>query len=227
MIEFLRQVWTIAGKDLRAEIRNKEVMNAAFSFAVVVLLLFSFAFDPVSNLETRQMAGGLLWIVYLFAGILVLNRSFARETQNGCLDALVAAPISGGAIFLGKALANSVMLVALELVSLPIFGMFYDIDWTRNFGSLFLVFVLGTWAFTVVGTIFSAITANNRLRELMLPLLVFPICLPALLACVVLTTLILSGEPVGESMVWMRLLIAFDVIFTLLAGALLEVVLVG
>jgi heme exporter protein B len=142
--------------------------------------------------ETREMSGGLLWIAYLFAGILVLNRSFSRETQNDCLDALVAAPISGAAIFLGKAVANTVLLLALELISLPIFGMFYDVNWTRNFGFLMLLNLLGTWAFTVVGTIFSAITANNRLREFMLPLLVFPMTLPALLACVVLTGVLLG-----------------------------------
>lgn len=227
MKEFLRQVWTIAGKDLRSEVRNKEVMQAAISFSLVVLLLFSFAFDPVSNIETREMAGGLLWIVYLFAGILVLNRSFARETQNDCLNALVAAPVSSSAIFLGKAIANTVLLLVLELISLPIFGVFYDVDWTANFGSLMLIFFFGTWAFTSVGTIFGAITANNRLRELMLPLLVFPITLPALMACVELTTLTLAGEPFGQSIVWLRLLIGFDVIFTSLGAVLLEVVLLG
>lgn len=222
MTEFFRQALLIAGKDLRGELRNKEVMNAALSFSVVVLLLFSFAFDPITNPGVRDLAGGLLWIVYLFAGILVLTRSFARETVNDCLDALVASPLPGGALFLGKAAANAAMLLALELVSLPIFGVFYDIRWTRSLGPLLAVFVLGTWAFSAVGTLFSALTANNRLRELMLPLLVFPLVLPALMACVELTTLAFAGEPFGESMIWLRLLAGFNVIFTLLGSVLLE-----
>lgn len=227
MIHFLRQALVIAAKDLRSEFRNKEVMNAAISFALVVLLLFSFAFDPVSNPDTRDLSGGLLWIVYLFAGILILNRSFAREAAGGCLEALVAAPISGSAIFLGKVIANASMLLVLELLSLPVFGIFYDVNWLPGAGSLFLVLFLGTWGITAVGTIFSAITASNRLRELMLPLLVFPVTLPVLMACVQLTTVILIGEPLGDSVVWLRLLFGFALIFSLLGGVLLEVVLVS
>lgn len=227
MNEFLRQAGAIGAKDLRAEFRNKEVLNAAFSFALVVLLLFSFAFDPISNPDVRNMAGGLLWIVYLFAGILVLNRSFARETGNDCIDALVASPASGAAIFAGKCFANSVLLLALELISLPIFGVFYDVRWTGAFGRLILIFTLGTWALASVGTMFSAVTANNRLRELMLPLLVFPITIPALMACVELTTLALTGESTAGAEVWWRLLIVFDMIFTLLGAMLLDVVLVS
>lgn len=227
MTRFFRQARTIAGKDLRSELRNKEAINAALAFSVVVLLLFSLAFDPIANPQTRDLAGGLLWIVYLFAGILLLNRSFAREIPNDCLEALIAAPIPGSAIFVGKAFANSVLLLMVELISLPIFGMFYDINWFRGFDLLLPVFVLGTWAFAVIGTTFSAITANNRLRELMLPLLVFPIAVPALMACVQLTTVILMGEPLGESLIWIKLLIGFNVIFTLLGSVLLETVLVG
>jgi heme exporter protein B len=225
--EFLRQAGTIAAKDLRAEFRNKEVLNAAFSFALIVLLLFSFAFDPISNPNVREMAGGLLWIVYLFAGILVLNRSFARETPNECIDALVASPLSGAALFTGKCFANSVLLLVLELISLPIFGVFYDVRWTGAFGRLVLIFALGTWALAAVGTMFSAVTANNRLREVMLPLLVFPLTIPALMACVELTGLALAGEAPASAEVWWRLLIVFDLIFTLLGAMLLEVVLLS
>ena len=227
MTRFFRQAWTVAAKDLRTELRNKEVINAALAFSVVVLLLFSFSFDPVSNPDVRDMAGGLLWIIYLFAGILILNRSFAREATNDCMEALIASPLSGGAVFTGKAVANAVLLVAVELISLPLFSVFYGARWGDGLPALVLVLVLGTWGFTAVGTLFSAITANNRLRELMLPLLVFPICLPAMMACVQLTTLLLLGEPFGDSLAWLRLLIGFDVIFTLLGAVLLEVVLLG
>jgi heme exporter protein B len=222
----LRPSLAIARKDLLVERRSKEVVNAAFSFALVVLLLFSFTFDP-SGEETRAISGGLLWLVYSFAGVLVLNRSFARETQNDCLDALVAAPVSGAALFLGKSLANAVFLLFLELATLPVFGIFYNVRWEVNLGWLLLVLVLGTWGFTVIGTVFSALTVSVRLREIMLPLLVFPITVPALMAAVQLTTTLFSGQPMGPEMPWLRLLVGFDLIFTLLGAVLLEQVLVG
>jgi heme exporter protein B len=223
--EFLRQTAAVAGKDLRVELRNREVINAAFSFAIVVLLLFSFAFDPISNPDTRSMAGGLLWIAYSFAGMLVLNRSFARETANDCLAALTAAPVSGAAIFSGKLVANAAFMLALEMITLVFFGVFYDVRWYDRFPLLAAVLFLGTLAFTIIGVIFGAVTANNRLRELMLPLLVFPMALPALMACVHLTQLIFAGDPIGDSIVWFKLLISFDVIFALLGATLLDYVL--
>ena len=225
-MKLLRPALAIALKDLRVERRSREVINAALSFALVVLLLFSFTFDP-SGEETRAMSGGLLWLVFSFAGVLVLNRSFARETSNDCLDALVAAPVPGAAIFLGKALANALLLLVLELACLPVFGIFYNVRWQVNFAWLLVVFVLGTWGFTVIGTVFSALTVNVRLREMMLPLLVFPVTVPALMASVQLTTALFSGQPIAPEFLWLRLLIAFDLIFTLLGLALVETLLVG
>ena len=225
MKRFVSQAWTIARKDLRSEMRNREVLNAALSFALAVLLMFSFAFDPNSGAETRSLAGGLLWMVYLFAGMLVLNRSFAREKTNECLEALVASPASGDAVFLGKTFANWVLILAVELISLPIFGVFFDVSWTPHAAPLLGVFALGAWAFAAVGTTFGAVTANNRLRELMLPLLLFPICLPALIACVSLTWGIFQPEAVAELGAWARLLVGFDVIYSLLGILLLDYVL--
>src|SRR6266581_386859 len=121
MMAFVRQVLVIMAKDLRAEMRTKEAINASLSFALVVLLLLSFAFEPTEQ-TTREISGGLLWIVFIFAGTLILNRSFARELPNDCLDALIAAPIPGAALFLGKAIANYLLVVAVQLVSLPVFG---------------------------------------------------------------------------------------------------------
>jgi heme exporter protein B len=207
--------------------RTKEAVNASLAFALVILLLFSFAFDP-SEEQTRAISGGLLWIVFAFAGTLVLNRSFARELPNDCLDALVASPVSGAALFLGKALANFVLVAAVEMVSLPVFGIFYNVHWTSQFWSLMLVMALGTWGLTVIGTIFSALTVNIRLREVMLPLLVYPILIPALMAAMQLSTQLIAGQPLGaDAQVWLRLLVAFDVIFTALSVILMETVLVG
>lgn len=225
-LSFFRQTFTIAAKDLRSEFRTKEALNASFAFALVILLLFSFAFEPTQE-QTRQMSGGLLWLVFAFAGALILNRSFARELPNDCLDALVAAPVSGAALFLGKALANLVLLLAVELVCLPVFGVFYNVRWTAQFWPLMGVVVLGTWGLTVIGTVFSALTVNLRLRELMLPMLVYPIMIPGLLACVQLTTPLVMGQPItSELMAWVKLLVGFNIIFTALALALVETVLV-
>jgi len=226
-MDFFRQMWVITRKDLRAELRTKEAINASLAFALVILVLFSFAFDPLEE-QTREMSGGLLWIVFAFAGTLVLNRSFAREMPNDCLDALVAAPVSGGALFMGKAVANFVLVLAVELVSLPVFGIFYNVHWTAQIWPLLMVLALGTWGLTVIGTIFSALTVNIRLRELMAPLLVYPMLIPALMSAMQLTMTLISGKPIGaESQVWLRLLVAFDVVFTALSLVLLETVLVG
>jgi heme exporter protein B len=227
MRRFLRDALAIAGKDLRAELRTKEALNASVSFALVILLLFSFAFDPSAE-ATREFSGGLLWLVFAFAGALILNRSFARELPNDCLDALVASPVSGAALFAGKAAANFLLLAAVEAVSLPVFGVFYNIRWWGQFWPLAGVLALGTWAMTVIGTMFGALTVNLRLRELMLPTLVYPVMIPALMAAIQLTTHLVAGEPLGgDVLVWLRLLAAFDVIFTALAVSLVETVLVG
>lgn len=226
-MEFFRQAFVIAAKDLRAEFRTKEAINASLAFALVILLLFSFAFDP-SEETTREISGGLLWIVYAFAGALVLNRSFARELPNDCLDGLIAAPVSGASLFLGKALANYVLVMGVELASLPIFGIFYNVHWTRQFPELLLVLALGSWALTIIGTIFSALTVNIRLREVMLPMLTYPILVPALMAAMQLTVVLMAGTPIGKDTVaWLRLLIGFDAIYTAVSLMLAETVLVG
>ena len=170
----------------------------------------------------------LLWIVFVFAGALILNRSFARELANDCLDALIASPLPGAALFLGKCVANLVLLTAVEFVCLPVFGVFYNVRWTRQFWPLMLVIVLGTWGITVVGTVFSALTVNLRLRELMLPTLVYPVLIPALMAAIQLSTPLIAGQPLtGDLYNWLKLLIGFDVIFTAMALGLIDTVLVG
>jgi heme exporter protein B len=223
----VRQVMTIAGKDLRSEFRTKEALNASIAFAVVILVLFSFAFDPTSD-QLQEFDGGLLWLVFSFAGTLVLNRSFSRETQNDCLDGLLASPMPASALFLGKSVANFILLMLIEVASLPVFGLFYNINWARQLPMLAGVLVLGTWALTVIGTFFSALTVNLRIRELMLPMLVYPLMIPALMAAMTLTTVLLNGAPIGAGdMIWVKMLVAFDVVFTTLSVFLIDTVLLG
>jgi heme exporter protein B len=226
-MRFVRHALVVALKDLRAELRTKEAINASFAFALVILLLFSFAFDPSAEIM-KEISGGLLWIVFAFAGTLVLNRSFARELPNDCLDALVAAPIPGAALFLGKCLACYVIVLAVELVSLPVFGVFYNVRWTSQLPGLVLVLLLGTWALTIIGNIFSALTVNIKLREVMLPMLTFPILIPALMSAMQLTNDLVGGVPIaGDNVAWLNILIGFDVVFTAVSVYLVETVLVG
>ena len=224
-MDFWRQTFTILQKDLRAELRSKEAINASLSFSLVILLLFSFAFpDEVPT----DISGGLLWMVFAFAGALILNRSFARELPNDCLDALIASPAPGSALFLGKALANVLLLLAVEAVCFPVFGVFYNVRWARQFWPLVLIVLLGTWGITVIGTMFSALTVNLRLREVMLPLLVYPTLIPCLVAAMQVSTQLIGGDPMdSDSIVWTKFLIGFDVIFTSLALVLVEIILVG
>lgn len=212
----------IAGKDLRTEWRTKESLNAAVSFALVILVLFSFAFD-LDRDEKLAISGGLLWLVYAFAGALIVNRSFSREIPNDCLDVLVSSPTPGWALFLGKSCACFVLLMLVELISLPIFGLFYNINWGRVFLPLMLVISLATWGITVVGAAFSAVTVNVRLRELMLPVLLYPLLIPLLIGAMEMTTGLLNGNAVLSDI---RLLVAFDAIFTALSVYLIEFILV-
>ena len=226
---FLRQSLAIAAKDLRSEMRTKEALNASLAFAVVIFLLFSFAFDPANlNIDVNDYAGGLLWLAFAFAGALSLNRSFARELQNDCLDALVASPVAPGVLFLGKALANFALLLAVEIVSLAVFSVMYDVRLRAQLGSILMVILLTTWAITVIGTAFSALTVNLRMRELMLPILTYPFLIPALLAAILLTADLFAGKPISAAnAIWLRVLVAFDVIFSLLAVVFIDIVLVG
>jgi heme exporter protein B len=226
-MRFFHQAATVALKDLRSEFRTKESLNASVSFALVILVLFSFAMDPTSD-QMREMSGGLLWLVFAFAGALVLNRSFARELSNDCLDALVSSPVSGAALLIGKTVANFLLLLVVEAMCLPAFGILYDLNWARQPWMLIAVLLLATWGMTIIGTMFSALTVNLRLRELMLPTLIYPMMIPALMAAMRLTTILIGGDALAPGdWIWLRLLVGFDIIFTSLALALVEVVLLG
>jgi len=222
----LRHAAAIAMKDLRSEFRTKESINSTLSFSVVILLLFAFAFDPSPDM-IAEFGGGLLWIVFVFAGALIVNRSFARELPNDCIDVLVSSPASGASLFIGKSIAAFVLLFGIECICLPVFGIFYNVTWWRSLGELLGVLALGTWAMACVGTFFSALTMNLRLRELMLPMLMYPILIPALLSAMMLTNTLLTGQPMpSDFSVWLRLLMGFNIIFTTLSVYLAETILV-
>lgn len=214
----------IARKDLKTELRTKESLNASLSFSLVILVLFSFAFD-LGREEFYAISGGMLWLAYSFAGALVVNRSFAREMPNDCLDVLLSSPAPGWAIYLGKTFAAFVLLLIVELISLPVFGLFYNVRWWEPLGQLMLVIVLATWGIAVVGVAFSAVTVNVRLREVMLPMLLYPILVPVLLGAMGTTTGLFGGDASNNEASF-RLLVAFDVIYTALALFMVEFVLI-
>jgi heme exporter protein B len=223
----LRQALLVARKDLAVELRTKESLNAAGAFAVAILLLFSFAFD-VASPETREFAGGLLWLVFAFAGALVFNRGFARELPNECLDTLLSSALSAASLLIGKAISNFVTLLLVEIVSLFVFGIFYNIRWWLHSGSLALVFALATWGIATLGAVFGALTVNLRLRELMLPVIVYPLLIPLLIAAIELTNGLFGNQPLSEGqLLWSRVLIVFDIVFTALALLLADAILVN
>jgi heme exporter protein B len=206
-----RAATTILLKEVRAEFRARELLNTTFVFALVVVVMFSFAFDPTAA-ESRRFGPGLLWIALLFAGSLMLQPSFAREHSNDTLDALCLAPVSPFAILLGKILANVIFLGACEVLLLPIFAVFYNVALMPVIGRLVFVLALGTFGLAVTGTVFSAVAAQARMRELLLPLLLLPVLVPLLLAAVEATAGLLSDTPELQS-TWIELLVGFDVMF--------------
>jgi heme exporter protein B len=208
-------------KDLRLEWRSKDAINSMMFFSLLVVVVFSFSFDPTAE-ESRQIAGGLIWVAFLFAAVVALNQTWAREIRNQVLDAYRVSPAPANSLFLAKALGNFIFVAVLEALMTPLFVIFYRMRAIGPVWQLGLVAVLGTWALVVNGTFFSAISLRTRSREVMLPLLLFPISIPALLAMVQATTGILNGE---QSRFWIVLLVTYDLVFTTGCLLLFETVL--
>jgi heme exporter protein B len=221
-MSLLRVTQTTLAKDLRLEWRSKDAINAMVFFALLVAVIFSFAFDPIAE-ESRRIAGGLIWVAFLFAAIVALNQTWARELRHQVLDAYRVSPAPAEALFLGKAMGNFVFVLVLEAVLAPLFVVFYNLSAAGPVWQLGLVAVLGTWALVVNGTFFAAVSLHTRSREVMLPLLLFPLSLPAVLGMVQGTTAILTGE--YSPHFWIVLLAAHDVTFTTLCLLLFETVL--
>ncbi len=224
-MNLISQALAVARKDLSIELRTKESLNAAGSFAVVILLIFSFAFEAFVD-EMHEFGGGLLWLVFAFAGALVFNRGFARELPNECLDTLLASPLSSAALVIGKAFSNFLMLLVVEAVSLAVFGIFYNVGWLPEAGWLALVCALATWGISILGAVFGAMTVNLRLRELMLPVVIYPLMIPVLIAAMELTNDALNHRAIASEMEWVRVLVVSDIVFTALAWLLADTILV-
>jgi heme exporter protein B len=208
-------------KDLRLEWRSKDAINSMLFFSLLVVVVFSFSFDPSAE-ESRLIAGGLVWVAFLFAAVVALNQTWARELRNQVLDAYRVSPAPANSLFLAKALGNFIFVMVLESLMTPLFIVFYQLRSLGPAWQLVLVAGLGTWALVVNGTFFAAMSLRTRSREIMLPLLLFPITIPAILAMVQATTSILNGE---GARVWMALLVSYDLVFTTSCLLLFETVL--
>jgi heme exporter protein B len=215
-----RLTWINVTKDLRLEWRSRDVFNSMMFFALVVVVVFSFSFERE---DSRPVMGGLIWIAFLFSTTMALNQSWARELRNGVLDAYRVSPAPAEALFLGKCLGNFILVMLLECLMAPLFVVFYNLTTVGPLWQLLLIALLGTWALVVNGTFFAAMSIRTRNRELMLPLLLLPISLPAVISMVTGTTQVLSGE--GSPAVQLKFLAGFCVIFTTACFLLFDTVL--
>ena len=226
-MNYLQHVLDHLRKDLRLEWRSRDSINGMLFFALLVVVVFGLAFDPTSYpTTTRQIAGGILWVALLFASMTALNQSWARELRNQVLEAQRMAPSPASTLFLGKAIANMLFVLAVEAVLAPVFIVFFNLHVLGNMWLLALILPLGTWAIVVNGTFFAALGLRARNRELLLPLLLLPISLPALLAMVQGTTGIFTNDldsiQIGT---WIKQLAGYDIIFTTVCILLFETVL--
>lgn len=217
----IRQLYAILSKELAVEWRTREAVSAMLVFALLVLVIFNFAFD-LQGVDIRVLGPGILWVAFCFSGILGLGRSFARERDKGSLEGMLLAPVDRGAIFLGKAIANFLFIVIMEAVTLPLFIVLFNVpfEWFPLVGYV----LLGTLGFSAVGTLLSAIAASTRMREVMLPVLLFPVLVPLLVASVKITQGALQNLAFADYQGWFNLLVAYDLIFLTVSFLVFEFV---
>jgi heme exporter protein B len=215
-------LWSHLVKDLRIEWRSREAVNSMLFFALLVVVLFSLAFSP-RGAFSQEISGGVICVATLFASMSALNQAWAREIRHQVLDAQRMAPTSGAELFLAKVLANFLFVSIVQLVLAPVFLVFYNLRVEGQAWQLALVLPLGTWALVANGTFFAALSIRTRNRELLLPLILFPIFMPALLAMVLATGSILTGD--SDPGLWIKLLAGYDIIFTTVSLLLFDIVL--
>ena len=206
------RIRAIVWKDLTAEARSKSNFNSVVFFAALTLLLFGFALGPDQD-RLHQAAGGIVWLTILFSGVLCFNRSYEQELEGGALDTLLLYPGERRSIFLGKLLANLGFVLLVEVILVPTAALLYDLDLARAPIALVSVLLLGTIGFVALGTFYAAMASRLRAREVLLPLLLFPMLVPVIVGAVEATSALLSGDVMGNAGNWIRLLAAFDLIF--------------
>jgi heme exporter protein B len=208
----VHDAWVIAVKDLTIEFRTRSAFLSAVVFALLAIVIFYFAWDPTA-VAAGDLAPGVLWVVFTFSGLLGLHRSFGIEHEERAIDGLVASPILRESIFLGKAIANLVFVIAVQAIAIPAIALFYNLDFGAASLPIAGVAILAAIGVVTVGTLFSAMASNTRLAELLLPMLSLPFFVPIVLPAAQATAKLLSGRPAIEAMSWLKLLVAFDLVF--------------
>jgi heme exporter protein B len=218
---YMRKVWAIAAKDLRAEIRGKEVLSTMLAFGVLAVVVFGLAFD-LRVPDAEMVAPGVLWVVLLFTGVLGLNRAFGAEVDRSSLAALLLAPVDRSAIYFGKLVAQSVFMLAMEIVIVPLLLIVFDVNLFN--GWILLGLLLGTLGYVSVGVLFAALTSSTRARESMLPILLLPVMIPVFMAGVGLTSNILDGREFVDFGRWLLILGVYDLVFLTIAFIVFDLI---
>lgn len=219
---FLQAAWSIVRKDLRSELRSRELVSSMVLFALLSILIFNFALE-LERATREESIAGVLWVTVVFASILGLNRSLAMERDQGNLDAMLVAPIDRSAIFFGKLVGNLVFTLIVGLLLLPLMVILYNAVFTL-FGWLLLVIVLGTLGFSTVGTLLATMTVQTRSRESLLPIVMMPVALPVLLSAVRSSTSILNNVPIDDWLPWVQILVVVDFVYLVLCYLLFDYV---
>jgi heme exporter protein B len=220
----MKKIWAIFRKDMLVEMRTKDSLNAMLFFGVVVLVVFNFALGSLHG-SIRPAVAGILWASFAFSGTLGLNRMFVAEKENGCLQGLLMIPVDRGVLYLGKMLAASVFMLASEIIIFIFCLIFFNLSVWKEIPWLALVFLTGTLGFTAVGTLLSAISVNTKLREVLLPLILFPAVLPILINAVEATGIILNGSDYGALRLPLTIMSVFTIVFGTIGYLLFEHVL--
>jgi heme exporter protein B len=216
-------VLTIVWKDFIHELRSKEMLISMCVFSFLVIIIFNFAFPPGVG-DVDRIIPGILWVAFIFSGLLGMGRSFGVEKDKGSLQGLLLCPVGRGTIYVGKMVGNFIFMSMMEAFTLVIFALLFNVDLLPILGPLVLIIILGTVGFTVVGTIFSAMSANTRARDVMLSMLVFPIAVPLIIASIKATGKILDGKSLSEIYSWLKILVGFDLTFLLVSYLTFEFV---
>lgn len=219
MKDYIEAVFAIVRKDILSEWRTREALGSMALFSLLVVVIFGFCFET-QKVDAERLAPGMLWVAFSFSGILGLGHSFASERYRGSLQALALAPVDRSAIFLGKMIGNLILLSVVEIVTIPVFSILLHVPVAPVIAPLAVLTFLATIGFTAIGTLLSALATSSRMREMLLPILLYPIWIPILLAAVRGTGDILSGKGLAEIGGWLRMILAFDLIFVT-AGLLL------
>ncbi|MCE2900695.1 MAG: heme exporter protein CcmB [Gemmatimonas sp.] len=209
---FLGDAWRIARKDLLIEFRTRSAFLAATVFAVLAVVIFRFTWDPTA-IPAIDLAPGVLWVIFTFSGLLGLNRSFGLELAERAYDGLLASQVSRESIFTGKVLANLAFVAGVQALTLPAVALFFDLPVGAAWGTLIGIVVLAALGLAAVGTLFAAIAANTRLAELLLPMMTLPFFVPLVIPAAQASAVVLRGQPVGDAMAWLKVLLAFDLVF--------------